>query len=175
MTVHSSLLCYVILHPTALKRKLFSLSLSIYLSTYLLSSCLRIAVSYYFYYGMTISSRVPRALDPAFKHQVAMGSSLSCVQLWWPHGLQPTRILCPWDFPGKNPGVGCHVYLPAQGLNLCLLHCRQILYCWATREAISSVQSLIRVWLFVIPRTAARQASLANTNFQSLLKLMSIE
>ena len=24
-----------------------------------------------------------------------------------PHGLQPTRFLCPWDFPGKNTGVGC--------------------------------------------------------------------
>ena len=26
----------------------------------------------------------------------------------WPHGLQPTRLLRPWDFPGKNTGVGCH-------------------------------------------------------------------
>ena len=23
-----------------------------------------------------------------------------------PYGLQPARLLCPWDFPGKNPGVG---------------------------------------------------------------------
>ena len=23
----------------------------------------------------------------------------------------PTRLLCPWDFPGKNPGVGCHFLL----------------------------------------------------------------
>ena len=29
-----------------------------------------------------------------------------------PHGLQPTRLLCRWDFPGKNTRVGCH----------CLLH-----------------------------------------------------
>ena len=50
----------------------------------------------------------------------------------WPHGLQPTRLLCPWDFPGKDTGVGCHflllVIFPTQGLNLGLLHCRQILY-----------------------------------------------
>ena len=26
----------------------------------------------------------------------------------WPHGLQPTRLLCQWDFPGKITGVGCH-------------------------------------------------------------------
>ena len=25
-----------------------------------------------------------------------------------PHGLQLTRLLCPWDFPGKSTGVGCH-------------------------------------------------------------------
>ena len=25
-----------------------------------------------------------------------------------PPGLQPARILCPWDFPGKSTGVECH-------------------------------------------------------------------
>ena len=25
-----------------------------------------------------------------------------------PHGLQPTRLPHPWDFPGKSTGVGCH-------------------------------------------------------------------
>ena len=28
-----------------------------------------------------------------------------------PHGLQPTRLLCPWDFPGKSTGVGHHCLL----------------------------------------------------------------
>ena len=28
-----------------------------------------------------------------------------------PHGLQSTRFLCPWDFPGKDTGVGCHFLL----------------------------------------------------------------
>ena len=47
---------------------------------------------------------------------------------------------CPWDFPGKNTGVGGHFLLQGifltQELNLCLLllHCRQILYHRATRE-----------------------------------------
>ena len=27
------------------------------------------------------------------------------------YGLQPTRLLCPWDSPGKNTGVGCHALL----------------------------------------------------------------
>ena len=28
-----------------------------------------------------------------------------------PHRWQPTRLPCPWDFPGKNTGVGCHFLL----------------------------------------------------------------
>ena len=42
------------------------------------------------------------------------------------------RILCPWDSPGKNTGVGSHALLQgiflAQGSNLGLPNCRQILY-----------------------------------------------
>ena len=29
-----------------------------------------------------------------------------------PYGLQPIRLLCPRDSPGKNTGVGCHFLLP---------------------------------------------------------------
>ena len=29
----------------------------------------------------------------------------------WPHRQQPTRLLHPWDSPGKNTGVGCHFLL----------------------------------------------------------------
>ena len=45
-----------------------------------------------------------------------------------PYGPQPTRLLCLWDSPGKNTGVGCHFLLQeiflTQGLNLilCLSH-----------------------------------------------------
>ena len=43
------------------------------------------------------------------------------------HGLYFTRFLCPWNFPGKNAGVGCCHFLPqgiflTQRLNLHLLH-----------------------------------------------------
>ena len=47
-----------------------------------------------------------------------------------PHG--PTRLLCPWNSPGKNVGVGSHFLLQGifltQGSNLGLQHCRQNLY-----------------------------------------------
>ena len=43
-----------------------------------------------------------------------------------PHGMQPARLLCPWDSPGKNTGVGSHYFLQGifltQESNPCLLH-----------------------------------------------------
>ena len=49
--------------------------------------------------------------------------SLSQVQCYGP---QPFRLLCPWDSPGKNTGVGCHSLLQGifltQGSNPYLLH-----------------------------------------------------
>ena len=69
---------------------------------------------------------------------------LSCVQLFvtpWT-AVQPSRLLCPWSFPGKNTGVAYHFLLLGifltQGSNLhlpSLLHYRWILYHWATWEA----------------------------------------
>ena len=53
--------------------------------------------------------------------------------------IQPARLLCPWDSPGKNTGVGCHFFLQGvfltQGWNLRLLLGSHILYHWATWEA----------------------------------------
>ena len=71
-----------------------------------------------------------------------------------PYGLQPTRLLYPWNSPGKNTGVGCHVLLqgifPTQGSNLCLLgllHWQAgfffFLITSATWEALTSIRSLI--------------------------------
>ena len=55
----------------------------------------------------------------AWKWKVKV-KSLSHIRLLATHGLQPTRLLCPWDFPGKTTGVGCYcliwnsVYLNAK-------------------------------------------------------------
>ena len=46
-----------------------------------------------------------------WSHSVVSDSS-------WPHGLQPTRLLHPWDFPGKSTGVGCHHLLHGTWLDL---------------------------------------------------------
>src|SRR5574339_305353 len=52
-----------------------------------------------------------------------------------PYGPQPSRILCPWDSPGKNTGVGCHFLLQRM-----------------------KVKSLSHVQLLATPRTAAYHA-----------------
>ena len=62
-------------------------------------------------------------------HQVLVAQSY--LTLWF-HELEPARLLCPWNFPGKNTGAGCHFLLqgifPPPGLKQGLLHCMQMLY-----------------------------------------------
>ena len=80
-----------------------------------------------------------------------------------PHRRQPTRLLHPWDFPGKSTGVGCH----------CLLrNSVEIPLKTGNRTTISSVQLFSRVHLFATPWAAAHQGSLSIINSRGLLKLM---
>ena len=80
-----------------------------------------------------------------FSSQLVSGKKLVCVCLVShlclalpTHGLYLTRIFYPWNFLGENTGRDCHSLLQeiflTQGLNLGLLHCKQILYIWAIRE-----------------------------------------
>ena len=39
----------------------------------------------------------------------AVSGSLPRHGLWFP--MQATRLLCPWESPGKDTGVGCHFLL----------------------------------------------------------------
>ena len=49
--------------------------------------------------------------SPMHESEKWKGSSSVVSDSSRPHGLQPTRLLCPWDFPGKSTGVGCHCLL----------------------------------------------------------------
>ena len=57
----------------------------------------------------------------------------------WPHGLEPTRLLCSWDSPSKNTGVGRHSLL--QGISRprdrTQISCNvgRFITVWATRKA----------------------------------------
>ena len=91
--------------------------------------------SFIFFSLQFLSLFLPRITYNIMKSENVSSSVMS--SSWQSHGLQPTRLLCQWNFPGKNTGVGCHFILkgifPTRGQNLGLLHCRQILYHRATR------------------------------------------
>ena len=59
------------------------------------------------------------------------GKSLSCIRLLVTPWLQPTRLCCPWDFPGKSTAVGCH----------CLLHLKAETYLNKVNLIFSDFQS----------------------------------
>ena len=67
-----------------------------------------------------------------------------------PHRPLPTRFLCPWDYPGKNTGVGCHFLLQGifltQGSNLHPLHWQE--YC--TTEPPGKHQALRYIYVFAL-------------------------
>ena len=86
---------------------------------------------------------------------VTMSNSLQ------PYGLQRARLLCPWDSPGKNSGVGCHAFLqgssqPRGWIRVSYVSSigRQVLYVY-------DACVLSHVQLFAAPWTVASQAALS--------------
>ena len=94
--------------------------------------------------GSTPGSPVPGILQARTLEWVAISFSSAWKGKWkWscsvvsdslrPHGLQPTRLLHPWDFPGKSTGVGWHCLLELHYYN----HWSYIeLYIWSTASSL---------------------------------------
>ena len=83
---------------------------------------------------------VPGILQARTLGWVAISSAMHETEKWkwsrsvvsnssWPHGLQPTRLLRPWDFPGKSTGMGCH----------CLLHLSCLFFLKFRKRVLSQV------------------------------------
>ena len=76
----------------------------------------------------------------------------SCLTLLSPHELYPNRLLCPWDFPGRNTGMGCRFLLQGnfstQGSNPGLLYLEYI-YSGISggSEELQSIGSQSQIWL----------------------------
>ena len=132
-----------------------AISLSQFSSSSLLCSYLCHVILEFFPYKPDSNSKSSSAQPPRKLLPVSLGCHLkspgsiwlssllchclvinSCLTLLRPHGLEPARLLCSSDSPGKNAGVGCHFLLKgifsAQGSNLHLLLGKQILYHWTT-------------------------------------------
>ena len=76
--------------------------------------------------GIETASRMSPALANRFYTTSATCEALICACVLRcsvvsdslrPHELWSARLLCPWDFSGKNYGVGCHFLL-----HLCIVH-----------------------------------------------------
>ena len=71
------------------------------------------------------SSKVENDFSASLPARSVMSDSLR------PHWLEPARLLCPWNFPDKNIGVGCHFLLwgifLTQGWSLHLVHLLQMI------------------------------------------------
>ena len=80
----------------------------------------------------------------------------------WPHGLQPARLLCPWNSPEENTGVGSCSFLqgisPTQEWKPGLLYGRRFLTIWATGEVIKMWWANSGLFYTVLP-TAPLQSS----------------
>jgi len=73
--------------------------------------------------------------------QSVMSDSLRLHELW------PARVLCPWNFPAKNTGVGCYSRgssWPRDQTLISSFFCigRRIRFHWATREALGYMYSI---------------------------------
>ena len=107
-----------------------AIAISLHIHSKLLSVCQELSFQELSLQGLTLEGRVTRlrlyqSFNTTMNARSVVSDSLP------PHGLQPARLLCPWDFPDKNTRVDCHFLLQrifsTQGLNLDLLHVR-ILY-----------------------------------------------
>ena len=99
--------------------------------------------------GHYLGTYIHKVADPGPRRKLTMFSS-RCVHACSgvsgslpPHGLQLTRLLCPWDFPGKNTEAGCHALLqgifPTQDQTWVSCVGRQSLYHCVTCEARSAL------------------------------------
>ena len=111
-----------------------SLCCAIALPHFIFGFCLLMCISYSFKLEGNVLEAEPKCgslhslQNVAVLWSVHATSLQSCLTLQ-PHELWPATLLCPWDSPGKNTGVGCHALLqgifPTHGSNtrlLCLLH-----------------------------------------------------
>ena len=94
--------------------------------------------------SVCLSISLPPSLPISVPHswcECVYSVSWWCQALLRPHGLQRIRLLCPWDFPSKNTGVGCRfllqgIFPPMDWTHVSCVSCigTWILHHWAACE-----------------------------------------
>ena len=97
-------------------------------------------------------------------------------------GLQPARLLYPWDFPGKNTGAGCHSFLQGifltQGSNSGLPHhspwagLSSLAICWGNLAPMHRPQFWLASFQFYRNHTAAPEHTVKVTHWSEFTFLV---
>ena len=99
----------------------------------------------------------PRPRLTAVSATVSAKSLQSCLILLRSHGLEATRLLCPWDSPGKNMGAGCCCLLqgifPTQGMYWRPLRLLHLQMCSSPLLHLASPAGYHRYSVFLIVET----------------------
>ena len=112
-----------------------------------------------------------RKMNQLYVYTCVCAKSLQSCPILRFYGLQPARLLCSWDSPGKNTGVGCHVLqglFLTRGLNprrLCLLHYQAVFTPSATWEVI--VYAIALKWASLVAQTVKRLPAVRETRVRS--------
>ena len=98
-----------------------------------------------------------KRLKPKFESQSVSHSVMSnYVQPHGPHGLsQPARLLCPWNSPGKNTGVGCHLLLQGIFPTQVSYIAGGVFTTWITRDSPFTFTSLNHSKTFILSFTCS--------------------
>ena len=125
------------------------------------------------YKGLSIPSSIPLILQLWKLRTSLLFSSSDMPNSWWPHDLQDARFLC----PSLSPRVCSYSCLLSWWYYLILIYTYRLIYTYLTKmiKMINSVQFSYSVVSNPLPPQELQHArQLSITNFQSLLKLMSI-
>ena len=124
--------------------------------------------------GSPPGSPIPGILQARTLEWVAISSPMHESEKWeWsrsvvsdpqrPHGLQPTRLLRPWDFPGKSTGVGCHclLHLTLRLLQKCFSETTQRCLPLLFDLCPISLHTVLKLYAFVICKTVVWEKRLS--------------
>ena len=101
----------------------------------------------------------------------------SCLTLGDPMECRPTRLLNPWNFPGKNTGVGCHFLLPEEtkiekdtGIPLFIAALFTIARPWKQPGCPSTDEWIRKLWyIYTTQYTMEYDSTIKRNTFESVL------
>ena len=90
---------------------------------------------------------------------------------FWPYGPCPARLLCPWDSPGKNTGVGCHALLQGVFPRGSIIMPILTVTLWACIQIVADLKTNVNSFFFQLTRLGNLELYLLFSFIVPLFKL----